>query len=130
MPEETIDPGLLEQTKTQIRKLVAEISELAESDIQPNEFYGEFLNRVVAAVAASGGALWLTDGRGGIRLQQQLEFHLSGLLDVGATCFALDDHTVTSSDGGGTRPVAGRVVALDPVVGVAVQVGLTEDVAP
>ncbi len=81
MPEETIDPGLLEQTKTQIRKLVAEIAELAESDIQPNEFYGEFLNRVVAAVAASGGALWLTDGRGGIRLQQQLEFHLSGLLD-------------------------------------------------
>jgi len=81
MPEETIDPGLLEQTKTQIRKLVAEIAELAESDIQPNEFYGEFLNRVVAAVAASGGALWLTDGRGGIRLQQHLEFHLSGLLD-------------------------------------------------
>jgi len=81
MPEETIDPGLLEQTKTQIRKLVAEIAELAESDIQPNEFYGEFLNRVVAAVAASGGALWLMDGRGGIKLQQQLEFHLTGLLD-------------------------------------------------
>ena len=81
MAEETIDPGLLEQTKTQIRKLVAEIAELAESDIQPNEFYGEFLNRVVAAVAASGGALWLLDGRGGIKLQQQLEFHLSGLLD-------------------------------------------------
>ncbi len=81
MPEETIDPGLLEQTKTQIRKLVAEIAELAESDIQPNDFYGEFLNRVVAAVAASGGALWLLDGRGGIKLQQQLEFRLTGLLD-------------------------------------------------
>jgi len=81
MPEETIDPGLLEQTKTQIRKLVAEIAELAESDIQPNEFYGEFLNRVVGAGAAAGGALWLMDGRGGIKLQQQLEFHLTGLLD-------------------------------------------------
>ena len=81
MPEETIDPGLLEQTKTQIRKLVAEIAELAESDIQPNEFYVEFLNRVVAAVAASGGALWLMDGRGGIKLQHQLEFRLTGLLD-------------------------------------------------
>ena len=65
MPEETIDPGLLEQTKNQIRKLVAEIAELAESDIQPAEFHAEFLNRVVAAVAASGGALWLLDGRGG-----------------------------------------------------------------
>ncbi len=81
MPEETIDPGLLEQTKTQIRKLVAEIAELAESDIQPNEFYGEFLNRAVAAVAASGGALWLLDGKGGMKLQQQLEFRLTGLLD-------------------------------------------------
>ncbi len=81
MPEETIDAGLLEQTKTQIRKLVAEIAELAESDIQPNEFYVEFLNRVVAAVAASGGALWLLDGRGGIKLQHQLEFRLTGLLD-------------------------------------------------
>jgi multidrug efflux pump subunit AcrA (membrane-fusion protein) len=81
MPEETIDPGLLEQTKTQIRKLVAEIAELAESDIQPNEFYVEFLTRVVAAVAASGGALWLMDGKGGIRLQHQLEFRLTGLLD-------------------------------------------------
>src|SRR3954469_2830958 len=81
MPEETIDPGLLEQTKNQIRKLVAEIAELAESDIQPAEFHAEFLNRVVAAVAASGGALWLLDGRGGLKLQHQLEFRLTGLLD-------------------------------------------------
>ena len=64
MPEETIDAGLLEQTKNQIRKLVAEIADLAESDIQPAEFYVEFLNRAVAAVAASGGAFWLMDGRG------------------------------------------------------------------
>jgi biotin carboxyl carrier protein len=81
MPEETIDPGLLEQTKNQIRKLVAEIADLAESDIQPNEFYVEFLNRAVAAVAASGGAFWLLDGRGGLRLQYQVEFRLTGLMD-------------------------------------------------
>ena len=81
MPEETIDPGLLEQTKNQIRKLVAEIADLAESDIQPNDFYVEFLNRSVAAVAASGGAFWLLDGRGGLRLQYQVEFRLTGLMD-------------------------------------------------
>src|SRR3954468_21921841 len=72
MAEETIDPSLLEQTKNQIRKLVAEIAELAESDIQPPEFHAEFLTRVVAAVAASGGALWMVDGRGGLKLQHQL----------------------------------------------------------
>jgi hypothetical protein len=81
MPEETIDPGLLEQTKNQIRKLVAEIADLAESDIQPAEFYVEFLNRAVAAVAASGGAFWLLDGRGSLKLQHQLEFRLTGLMD-------------------------------------------------
>ncbi|WP_406693716.1 biotin/lipoyl-binding protein [Singulisphaera sp. Ch08] len=81
MPEETIDPGLLEQTKNQIRKLVAEIADLAESDMQPPEFYVEFLNRAVAAVAASGGAFWLLDGKGSIKLQHQLEFRLTGLLD-------------------------------------------------
>ena len=78
MPEETIDPGLLEQTKNQIRKLVAEIADLAESDIQPAEFYVEFLNRSVAAVAATGGAFWLMDGRGGLRLQYQVEFAATG----------------------------------------------------
>jgi len=81
MPEETIDPALLEQTKNQIRKLVAEIADLAESDIQPAEFYVEFLNRSVAAVAATGGAFWMMDGRGGLRLQYQVEFGQTGLMD-------------------------------------------------
>src|SRR4051794_19645285 len=81
MPEETIDPGLLEQTKNQIRRLVAEIADLAESDIQPAEFTVEFLNRAVAATAASGGAFWMLDGRGGLKLQHQLEFRLTGLMD-------------------------------------------------
>ena len=81
MTEEVIDPSLLEQTKNQIRKLVAEIADLAESDIQPNEFYVEFLNRAVAAVAASGGAFWMMDGRGGLRLQYQVEFAITGMMD-------------------------------------------------
>jgi multidrug efflux pump subunit AcrA (membrane-fusion protein) len=81
MTEEVIDPGLLEQTKNQIRKLVAEIADLAESDIQPNEFYVEFLNRSVAAVAATGGAFWMMDGRGGLRLQYQVEFGVTGMMD-------------------------------------------------
>ncbi len=79
--KEAVDPGLLEQTKNQIRKLVAEIAELAETDIQPQDFHGEFLTRAVAAVAASGGALWMLDGRGTLKLQHQVEFGISGLTD-------------------------------------------------
>jgi hypothetical protein len=81
MPEETVDPGLLEQTKNQIRKLVAEIADLADSDIQPPEFYVEFLNRAVTPVAPPGGAFWMLDGRGSLKLQHQLEFRLTGLVD-------------------------------------------------
>ena len=81
MAEETLDPALLEQTKNQIRTLVSEIAELAESDIQPAEFQAEFLNRVVAAVAATGGALWTLDPKGQIRLTHQLEFRQTGLLE-------------------------------------------------
>lgn len=79
--QQPIDPGLLEQTKNQIRTLVAEIADLADSDIQPPEFYQEFMQRAVAAVAASGGALWMLDNRGTLKLQSQLEFRLTGLLD-------------------------------------------------
>ncbi|MFO0958213.1 MAG: HlyD family efflux transporter periplasmic adaptor subunit [Isosphaeraceae bacterium] len=80
----TIKPEMLEQTKNQIRKLVAEIAELAESDIQPQEFHAEFLNRAIAAVAASGGALWMADNQGGIRLQTEIEFRQTGLMERGA----------------------------------------------
>lgn len=76
-----IDADLLAQTRNQIQKLVAEIADLAESDIQPPEFYQEFLTRAVAAVAATGGALWMLDGKGTLKLQQEIEFRLTGLMD-------------------------------------------------
>ena len=79
--QQPIDPSVLEQTKQQIRSLVAEIADLADSDIQPPEFHQEFLSRSIAAVAASGGALWMLDNRGTLKLQHQVEFRLTGLLD-------------------------------------------------
>ncbi len=56
--EQAIDPELVEQTKQQIRGLVNEIAQLARQDIGAEEFYGEFLNRVIAALAASAGVIW------------------------------------------------------------------------
>ncbi|GIW88672.1 MAG: hypothetical protein KatS3mg108_2996 [Isosphaeraceae bacterium] len=78
--ETTVDENLLKETRNQIQKLVDEVNELAESDIQPQEFYAEFLSRVVAATAANGGALWMLDPRGALKLQHQIEFQQSGLL--------------------------------------------------
>ncbi len=72
--EQSVDPDLVEQTKQQIRALVAEISQLSKSESTPTEFYGEFLNRIVQALAAAGGAVW---GRGeGGRLQLEYQINL------------------------------------------------------
>src|SRR5437764_2767853 len=54
----------IEKTKQQIRGLVSEIAQLSKSDLGPEEFYSGFLQRVVQALAAVGGAVWiLGEGR-------------------------------------------------------------------
>jgi hypothetical protein len=79
--DQPIDPRLVEQTRQHIRQLVAEINQLSGSDIPPQQFFGEFLQRVVAAVAAVGGAVWSREGNHPPRLQHQVNFLMSGLLD-------------------------------------------------
>ena len=66
--EQSVDVQLIEQTKQQIRALVNEITQLSKSDIAPEEFHGEFLPRVISALAAVGGALWTLDDNGSLAL--------------------------------------------------------------
>ena len=54
--QSTVDSDLLDQTRQQIRGLVSEIESLSRSDVAPAEFYEGFLNRLVQALAAEGGA--------------------------------------------------------------------------
>ena len=68
MSVESVDAQLIEQTKQQIRSLVNEITQLSKSDIAPEEFHGEFLPRVISALAAVGGALWTLDDAGSLAL--------------------------------------------------------------
>lgn len=50
--------------RQQIRLLASEIARLSRADLGPEQFYPEFLGRVVSALAAVGGAVWvLSDGR-------------------------------------------------------------------
>jgi multidrug efflux pump subunit AcrA (membrane-fusion protein) len=55
----SVNPQSVEETKQQIRGLIQEIQQLARSSMTPEEFYEGFLNRVVAALAAVGGAVWM-----------------------------------------------------------------------
>jgi multidrug efflux pump subunit AcrA (membrane-fusion protein) len=70
--EQPADPQLIEQTRRQIRSLVAEIAQLSEADVAPEAFYGDFLPRVVSALAASGGAVWALNPDGQMALQYQI----------------------------------------------------------
>ena len=77
--DQVINPELIEQTKQQIRGLVGEIAQLARQDIGAAEFYSEFLNRVVTALAAVGGAVWTVGEGGALQLEYQMnlrETHL------------------------------------------------------
>src|SRR5688500_1921533 len=73
------DDGL-EKTKQQIRGLVGEIAQLSKSDLAPEDFYAAFLQRVIQALAAVGGAVWVV-GEGG-RPELSYQINISpGLLD-------------------------------------------------
>ena len=100
----------IEQTKQQIRTLVAEISQLSKSEIGPEEYYAAFLQRIVSALAAVGGAVWmLAEGR---RLQLTYQINLShGLLDNSTDDstkhFRLLDQVVNSDEGVLVPPLSG-----------------------
>ena len=74
------DDRLIEQTRLQIQALVGEISQLSRQNVAPAQFYGEFLNRLVSALAAVGGVVWTRNENGQLALQYQLNLQQTGLL--------------------------------------------------
>ncbi|MEZ6134118.1 MAG: biotin/lipoyl-binding protein [Pirellulaceae bacterium] len=70
----------VEQTKQQIRTLINEIAELSRSETPAEEYYPAVLKRVVDALAAAGGAIWLRDDDG-VHLSYQINVNQS-LLDA------------------------------------------------
>lgn len=56
----SLDPPLIQQTKSEIRTLAAEIAKLAHTASKPADFYNGFLPRLVTAMGAEGAAVWQT----------------------------------------------------------------------
>ncbi len=54
-----VNSETIEKTKQQIRGLVGEIQQLSKSDLTDEEYYSAFLQRVMQALAAIGGAIWI-----------------------------------------------------------------------
>ena len=81
--EQPVDPKTIEQTKHQIRGLVSEISQLSKEDISEEQYYGEFLQRVVTALAAVGGAVWTVGDEGRLELVFQINMRTTELGQAG-----------------------------------------------
>jgi biotin carboxyl carrier protein len=100
----------IEKTKQQIRGLVSEIAQLSKSDMGPEEFYSAFLQRVVQALAAVGGAVWvLGEGK---KPQLSYQINISEKLldkdseDAGKH-FRLLDYIASSNSGQLIPPLSG-----------------------
>jgi multidrug efflux pump subunit AcrA (membrane-fusion protein) len=77
--EQSTNPGELEQTREQLRGLVAEIAAMADQGFSPQEYYEQFLTRVVEALAAVGGAVWRVAGPGKLELAYHVNLKASSL---------------------------------------------------
>lgn len=78
-PDPQVDVNLIEQTRKQINRLVEEVARLSEMDLTPSDYYGEFLQRVLTAVAAPAGAVWVRTPQGHLQLQYQINLRQVGL---------------------------------------------------
>jgi multidrug efflux pump subunit AcrA (membrane-fusion protein) len=77
----SVDAEQVERAKREIQGLVQEIAELSRSDSSPAEFYDAMLNKVVAALAAPGGAVWTVSDAGGLQLVYQINLRETGLIE-------------------------------------------------
>jgi hypothetical protein len=68
----SVDPETIARTKDQIRRLVAEVEQLTKTAGEPEKFYAEYLQRLVTALAAVGGAIWLKGEAGALELAYQI----------------------------------------------------------
>ena len=63
----------------QIDDLVEDFARLADSDLSSRQFYAELIGRVVPALAAVAGAVWLRGPAGRLELQHQVGLAHTGL---------------------------------------------------
>ncbi len=67
--------------RQQIRMIVREIEALARTDVPPAEFCEGYLARIVAAMAAEGGAVWMVGEGGRIELVYQINLRATQLAE-------------------------------------------------
>jgi hypothetical protein len=78
-PEPHVTTQNIEETRRQIQRLFEEVARLSELDLLPADYFGEFLKRVLTALAAPAGAVWMRTPQGNLQLQYQVNLQNLGL---------------------------------------------------
>lgn len=110
------DDDAVRRAKREIQGIVQQIAELARSDASPDRFYDEFLNKVVAALAAIGGAVWTISETGVLQLVYQINLRRTGLVEnpIGqAQHGRLLSQVLTTSTGALVAPHSGASGGID-----------------
>jgi hypothetical protein len=77
-PDPNVDVNI-EQARRQIARLAEEIAHLSEMDLEPAAYHQEFLQRLLTAIAAPAGAVWLRTPQGNLQLQCHINMQQVGL---------------------------------------------------
>jgi hypothetical protein len=77
--QENPQPDEIDRARKVINRLAEEIAQLSEKDVAPSEYYAGFLERLMYAIAAPAGAIWLKTPQGNLQLQCQSNLRAVGL---------------------------------------------------
>ena len=77
----TVDPRSVEEARQQIRALIGEIEQLSRTDAAEADFFRGLLERVIEAMGAVAGLVWLTGQEGRVEPVAHLKMQATGLSD-------------------------------------------------
>ena len=82
------EAATIEAARTRIQRLVEQIAALSKAEVSSEEFFGKFLERVVSAADAKGGAVWLVGSRA---QDNKSEFQLCAQVGFESSLFGSDE---------------------------------------
>jgi hypothetical protein len=104
---DSLEAAQFEQARRQVNQVAEEIAQLSEADMQPAQYYSEFLQRVYFAIQGFAAAIWVRTSQGNLQLQCQINLREVGL-DRTPECRPLHDELLRQAalqgKGGVIRP--------------------------
>lgn len=81
----------IDQARSRIQALVEEIGALSKAELTSEQFFQKYLDRVVAATDARGGAVWLGASRGPQTHEERNDFQLCAQVNFDSSLFPSDE---------------------------------------